>query len=344
MRPLREDYQLADWLITNRGLAKRAVFETHRDVERFYEALAKVTAKGLIEVHAFVFMTTHFHLLLRSLIGEISLAMKLVTNEFVRDFNRTRKRDGPLFVSRFHGQRIEDVAHWYAALHYVDLNPVRAKMCTLPSDHSYGSARAYRYETGPSWLSRGRVIEVLGNALSPATYQPEFYDEFACSVDQATNAYLIERLGRGSPQTVPPLTDLIHTASLRQQGWMKWKAALADGMQVGTAFLPPHEAARTARLVARVLKRDPLPVGRAQTERDLVVGLLRTAAGRTIAEVATDLGIAHSTVHAAERRYQAWIQNSTRYSDLVARALQSAVRRSFPPLRHPLAPGRLVPR
>jgi len=328
---------MADWLISNRGLAKRAVFETRRDVERFSEALAKVIAKGLIEVHAFVFVTTHFHLLLRSLAGEISLAMKLVTNEFVRGFNRTRKRDGPLFVGRFHGRRIEDVAHWDAALRYVDLNPVRAKMCAIPSEHPYGSARAYRFETGPSWLSRGRVIEALGDALRPAAYEPALYDELACSADAETNAYLIERLARSPQRAAPPLTDLIRIASLRQQGWMEWKAALADGTRVGTAFLPPREAARTARTVARMLKRDPLPVGRAQTERDLVVGLLRTSAGRTIAEVATDLSVARSTVHAAERRYRAWMQKSTRYSNLVARALQNAVRRAFPPPRHPLA-------
>ena len=124
MRPLREDHPDKDWLITNRGLAKRAVFERRQDVERFYAALAKVVAMGLVEIHAFVFLTTHFHLLLRSLVGEISLAMKLVTNEFVRDFNRTRKRDGSLFAGRFHGRGIEDPGHWEAALRYPDTGGV----------------------------------------------------------------------------------------------------------------------------------------------------------------------------------------------------------------------------
>ncbi len=143
MRRRRRDHPGADWLITNRGIAKRAVFETRQDVERFYEALREVVELGLIEVHAFVFLTTHFHLLVRSVDGEISRAMKLVMNAYVRWFNRSRKRDGPLFATRFHGSLIKDPEHWVAALRYVDLNPVRARMCELPSDHPFGSARSW---------------------------------------------------------------------------------------------------------------------------------------------------------------------------------------------------------
>ena len=84
MRAPRNDHPGANWLITNRGLAKRAVFETRKDVERFYEALCRIAVLGLIEIDAFVFLTNQLHLLLRSMTGEISLAMKLVANEFVR--------------------------------------------------------------------------------------------------------------------------------------------------------------------------------------------------------------------------------------------------------------------
>jgi putative transposase len=334
--PPRDDFPGADWLITNRGIAKRAVFETRQDVERFYDAIARVVAEGLIEVHAYVFLTTHFHLLVRSLTGDISLAMKLVINEFVRWFNRSRKRDGPLFARRFHGRRIDDGAHWEAALRYIDLNPVRAGMCQLPSEHPFGSARAYRFDARPSWLTHERVIATVADALFPKPYGPELYDAYACSVDPVANAYLIERLAAGPQREAPPLSDLIRTASRRQQGWMEWKAALADGMQVGTAFLPPHEATRAARVVARMLRRDDLAIVRATLERDIAAGLLRSAAGRTMTEIAADLCVARSTARAALRRHDAWMHTSPRYADVVARAVQSAVRRALPAPAHPL--------
>jgi len=188
MRSPRDDYPGADWLITNRGIAKRAVFETRLDVERFCDALARVVELGLIEVDAFVFLSTHFHLLVRSMTGEISLAMKLLTNEFVRWFNRARKRDGPLFAGRFDGRRIDDGEYWKAALRYVDLNPVRARMCTVSSEHPFGSARAYRFGAAPHWLSVARVQAVQSDFHAPSTYEPALYDRFACIVDADVNA------------------------------------------------------------------------------------------------------------------------------------------------------------
>ncbi len=336
MRPRREDAPGRHWLLTNRGLAKRAVFETRQDVERFCAALAEVVEDGLLIVHAFVFMTTHFHVLVESPVGEVSRAMKLVTNAFVRWFNRSRKRDGPLFARRFHGRVIGDAAHWETVLRYIDLNPVRAGMCGLPSDHPFGSARALRYETGPAWLTRDRVLATLRGFNAPEPYRPELYDAFAACVDPDVNAYLVERMLAAPAAEPPPLVDLIRTANLRQQSWMEWKAALADGMAVGTAFLPPSEALRAARAVIRVLERQDLPAGRRTLPRDLSAGLLRGAAGRQISEISDDLGIARSTVSAALRRHNRWTGTAPCYAELVERALQSAVRRVLPPPSSPL--------
>lgn len=341
MYPPREDFCGADWLITNRGIAKRAVFETRQDVERFCEAIAKVVAMGLIEVHAFVFLTTHFHLLLRSLLGEISLSMKLITNDFVRWFNRSRRRDGSLFARRFHGRRLDD-DRWETALRYVDLNPIRAKMCQVPSDHPFGSARAYRFETWPRWLEKRRVIAIVAGAFAPDPYDARRYDEYISRGDAIANAYLVERWREDPRREAAPLHDLIRSASLRQQGWMAWKAALADGLRVGTAFLPPHEALRAARVAARLLGRDDLPFGRSSWQRDLAAGLLRGASGRTIAEIARDLRVARSTASSAVRRHGTWMSTSVRYADVVSRALQSAVRRALPPPAHPGELPRIV--
>ncbi len=342
MHPPRNDEPGADWMITNRGIAKRAVFETRQDVERFCAALEEVVALGLLEVHAFVFMTTHFHLLVSSIGGEISRAMKLVANAYVRWFNRSRRRDGPLFARRFHSRRVRDPGHWTAALHYIDLNPIRARMCRLPSDHPYGSARAFRFEEGPEWLARERVIRAVTEVWAPRPYDAARYDEFSCAVDERANAYIIERLARFPDRSAPPLADLIRTAGLRQQAWMEWKAALADGMSVGTAFLPPEEALRAARVVTRRLARDPLPARAATTGRDLAAGLLRTTSGLRVTEIATQLGVARSTAQAAIKRHDAWMGTSPLYAERVARALQTAVRRALGPRRHPLELPRRV--
>jgi len=111
---------------------------------------------------------------------------------------------------------------------------------------------------------------------------------------------------------------------------MEWKAALADGMQIGTAFLSPAAALRAARVAERFIQRQGVPPGGHTLERDLATGLLRHSAGRSITEIAADLGVSRSTVHGAMRRHRAWMTSVPRDEDAVARALASAVRRAVP--------------
>jgi REP element-mobilizing transposase RayT len=74
--------------VINRGIAKRPLFETRDDIRFFLERLARQNRLNRIEVHAYCMMTTHFHLLVRSPIGEPSKAMRRVQNEHTRRFNR----------------------------------------------------------------------------------------------------------------------------------------------------------------------------------------------------------------------------------------------------------------
>jgi REP element-mobilizing transposase RayT len=330
MRPRRVDEPGAWWLITNRGLAKRPVFETEQDVERFLGFLGEAVARGEIEVHAFTIMTNHFHLLVRSLRGRISEAMGRVTNSYVRWFNRSRRRDGPLFRGRFDGRRIRDPAQWEAALRYIDRNPVRARMVERASDHPHGSARAYRFGTGPEWLARGEVEHVVRDAFARERFVPSDIDRFAAAADDEVVAHLIEHAQRSPRRPLPALADLVRSASDRQQGWMEWKTVLADAMTPGTAFLSPRAARRAARVAARALRARSRPPSRSDVERDLEAALLRHAAGLTLREIADELVLSPSAIEGALRRHELRMTDVVGYDELVTRALRSAVRKAFP--------------
>ena len=60
----------------------------------FLSRVARAVRRGEIEVHSFCIMATHFHLLVRSPTGRLSEAMRRIQNEYVRYFNRKRRRDG----------------------------------------------------------------------------------------------------------------------------------------------------------------------------------------------------------------------------------------------------------
>jgi len=107
--------------------------------------------------------------------------MQRIGNGYVRWFNRSRKRDGSLYRGRFGGRRIDDGSYWLTVLRYIDLNAPRAGICALPSDHLYGSARAYRFGDGPSWLHREAVERAAAEGDPSALFRAPDYDAFASS-------------------------------------------------------------------------------------------------------------------------------------------------------------------
>ena len=58
--------------VANRGIARRSVFEVSADVRFFLSRLARAYRKGLLEIHGYCMMITHFHLLVRSPVGQLS--------------------------------------------------------------------------------------------------------------------------------------------------------------------------------------------------------------------------------------------------------------------------------
>jgi len=136
------NYAGAWWHVTNRGITKRTVLENGHDVEQFLALLAAVVEAGWLEVHAFAILTTHFHLRVRSLCGELPRALRWLLLSYVRWFNRARKRDGSLFRGRYKARLIEDDVYWETVVRYIDLNPVRARTCTVPSAYARTSVAA----------------------------------------------------------------------------------------------------------------------------------------------------------------------------------------------------------
>ncbi len=128
----RHDHVGGRYHVMNRGIAKRTIATNGADAERFFEQLLLVVDAGLIAVEAAVLMTTHFHLLLRSLTGEFWRAVRQLENGHARGFNRAHRRDGPLFRGRYLSREVKSDAYWRNVVRYIDFNPVTAGMASDP--------------------------------------------------------------------------------------------------------------------------------------------------------------------------------------------------------------------
>jgi REP element-mobilizing transposase RayT len=65
-RPLRINFPGAWYHVTSRGQERRPIFLEDRDREHFLELLEAVVARFRVQVHAYVLMDNHYHLLLET--------------------------------------------------------------------------------------------------------------------------------------------------------------------------------------------------------------------------------------------------------------------------------------
>lgn len=65
VRPLRCEFPGAWYHVTARGNERKDIFRNDRDREHFLEVVAELEPRFGIEVHAYVLMGNHYHLLLR---------------------------------------------------------------------------------------------------------------------------------------------------------------------------------------------------------------------------------------------------------------------------------------
>jgi putative transposase len=138
-RPLRIEYPGAVYHITSRGNEKKAVFKDDQDRENFLNTLQHVNKRYNWLCHAYCLMTNHYHLLIETPDGNLSLGMRQLNGVYTQLFNKRYNRNGHLFQGRFKGILIQKDSHLLEVCRYVVLNPVRARMVEKPDAYPWSS-------------------------------------------------------------------------------------------------------------------------------------------------------------------------------------------------------------
>jgi REP element-mobilizing transposase RayT len=319
----------------NRGIARRTLFETERDIRYFLSRVARTVRDGQLEVHAFCVLTTHFHMLVRSPSGELAQAMQRIQNEYVRWFNRSRRRDGTLYRGRYCSRPVRTLAYQHVLVRYIDANPVGAGLTPDPRLYPHGSARWYARESGPIWLER-TWIESRACAIGQCDrYRPEDYAlAFGGSASSKCDR-LVERRLQLPATAADPLDDLLGAATERVASWLRRKAALADGTDVG---LPVCDGASVHDLVSRTRRtRGAWMVQCSRRSTDawpqVLVALQRDLCAATFAEAGVRAGVTEGGAWKLYRRHRDCIAASGGYAASVAELAKSALAQEWSGVR-----------
>ena len=129
--------------ITQRGNRREQVFFTDEDRQAYLGWLKEYAEKHKVDILAYCLMTNHIHLVAvpRTEDG-LQQTLKPLHMRYAQRINRTRGWKGHLWQGRFFSSALDETYLW-AAIRYVERNPVRARMVRKAENYRWSSARAH---------------------------------------------------------------------------------------------------------------------------------------------------------------------------------------------------------
>jgi len=128
------------WHIIQRGNNRSVCFFTDEDYQLYLHLLKEQADKTGCDIHAYVLMDNHVHLLLTPKQKEsAALLMKNLGQRYVQYINRTYQRSGTLWEGRYRSCLAQSEDYVLACYRYIELNPVRANMVNHPREYLWSS-------------------------------------------------------------------------------------------------------------------------------------------------------------------------------------------------------------
>ena len=184
--------------IMQRGNNRQACSFADEDYSIYLDWLAEQAGKTGCQVHAYVLMTNHVHLLISAdRIEGPGLLMKALGQRYAQYVNRTYRRSGTLWEGRFRSCLVQDEIYLLACQRYIELNPVRAGMVAHPVEYRWSSYRVNAQDEADILVKPHPLYMALGPdaAARRATYRELFRHElepaWVDEIRRATNGNFV---------------------------------------------------------------------------------------------------------------------------------------------------------
>ena len=238
----------------NRGDRRERIFMDDADRQRLVETLGEVCAKTGWQVHAYVLMPNHFHMVVETPQPNLVAGMKWLLGTYTSRFNRRHKVFGHLFSGRYKSLIVDGSGSGYlkSVGDYVHLNPARAKLVAADAplqSFAWSSWPAYLLAPSkrPAWLRLDRLLGAWGIPEDSPAGRQRFEQALA-------ELIIAEELKRGRRQEADlktrPKGDSVKVAlaaRLRAETTMKARW-IAERLAMGTRGYLNHLLYRRRKL------------------------------------------------------------------------------------------------
>jgi putative transposase len=182
-RPPRLELPGAAHHVIQRGNNRAACFFGDADRRFYLKCLVQSAARRGCEVHAYVLMTNHVHLLVTPCeAGAIGMMMQDLGRRYVRVINTIHARSGTLWEARFRSGMIDSENYLLICQRYIELNPVRAGLASQPGAYPWSSHSYYAAGIASNLITEHPVYLRLG--LTAPERSAAYLSLFTCSLDQ----------------------------------------------------------------------------------------------------------------------------------------------------------------
>ena len=150
--------------IIQRGNNRQPIFVDSEDYGFMLSLLADNAQKYQVDIHAYVLMPNHFHLLATPQATDgLPQMMQAVGRRYVQYFNRRHLRSGTLWEGRYRSTVLQAARYLLPCMVYMDLNPVRAGLVAEARDFPWSSHHHYAGLRTDRFLSPHPLYWTLGN-------------------------------------------------------------------------------------------------------------------------------------------------------------------------------------
>lgn len=163
--------------LIQRGNNRQACFYCDDDYRTYLEKASLCANEAGCQIHAYVLMTNHVHLLLSAIDADgPSALMKALGQRYVQYVNRTYRRTGTLWEGRYRSCPVQDDTYLLTCQRYIEMNPVRAGMVEHPVDYCWSSYRANALGENDPLTKPHSLYDSMGS--DPESRQAAYRDLF----------------------------------------------------------------------------------------------------------------------------------------------------------------------
>jgi len=147
-RPPRKQFAGALYHVTSRGNGRGKIFFADADRERFLGQLQDGLETYGVVLYAYVLMTNHYHLLVRTVHPNLARFMQRLNTSYALYSRYKHRKPGHRLEGRYKAKLVQGDEYLMTLTRYIHLNPVKVKAV-----RSLGKAECRRYLEGYRWSS-----------------------------------------------------------------------------------------------------------------------------------------------------------------------------------------------